>query len=116
MISSPDIEYQKPSLFENLPGPRKILLGFRRHQLLELHEAGLIRIIWAHSPGRKYPVPVVHIPSLISYLEHEEEVARLAKEAAIRATYPPREPDPADLQAQACSSLIGLTPDQVTTP
>jgi hypothetical protein len=103
------IEYQKPALFENLPGPRKILLGFRRHQLLELYEAGLIRIIQAHSPGRKYPVSVVHIPSLIAYLEREEEMARLAKEAAIRATYPPPKPDTVDLQAEAFAGMLGYT-------
>jgi hypothetical protein len=87
-----------------------VLLGFRRQTLLELHEAGLIRIIWAHSPGRKYPVPVVHIPSLISYLEREEELARLAKEDAIRKTYPPPQPDTVDQQAQACAGLIGYNP------
>jgi hypothetical protein len=109
MQACAETEYQKPSLFELLPGPRKVLLGFRRQTLLELYEAGLIRIVWAHSPGRKYPVPIVHIPSLIGYIEREEELARRAKEEA-RATYPQPQPDTADLHAQASAQLLGYSP------
>jgi hypothetical protein len=110
MPPSAQLEYQKPGLFEPLPGPRKLLLGFPRHTLLELHAAGLVRIIWAHSPGRKYPVAVVHIPSLIEYLQREEENARWAKAEAIRKTYQEPQPDTADLQA----SVFGMQAQEVT--
>jgi hypothetical protein len=101
MFPTAQTEYQKPGLFEPLPGPRKLLLGFPRHTLLELHQAGLIRIIWAHSPGRKFPVSVVHVPSLIAYLQREEELANAKQLEAIRATYPQPQPGTADLAGDA---------------
>jgi len=36
-------------------------------------------------------------------------MARLAKEAAIRATYPPPKPDTVDLQAEAFAGMLGYT-------
>jgi hypothetical protein len=82
-----EIEYQKPALFEPLPSPRKRLLGLQRNVLLQLHDADLIRIIQVHRPGRRRPVELVHIPSLIAYLESLEEIAENRRIAEIRAGY-----------------------------
>jgi hypothetical protein len=80
-------DYQKPALFEPLPSPRKRLLGFHRHVLRQLHDADLIRIIEVHRPGYRRPLELVHIPSLIGYLERVEELAKNERLAKIRAGY-----------------------------
>jgi hypothetical protein len=82
------IEHQIPALFEPLPSPRKLLLGVPRHTLELLDEAGLIRIIRAHMPGRTRPIVLVHTPSPIAYLEHEEELAKAQRKGEIRKGYP----------------------------
>jgi hypothetical protein len=80
-------DYQKPALFEPLPSPRKRLLGFHRHVLRQLHDADLIRIVEVQRPGYRRPLELVHIPSLIAYLERVEELARNERLAKIRAGY-----------------------------
>jgi hypothetical protein len=81
------LEYEKPSLFEQLPGARKRLLGFDPHSLEELGRLDLIRIIEVIRPGRRRPIKLVHIPSLIAYIERVEELARNKRLAEIRAGY-----------------------------
>jgi hypothetical protein len=80
-------EYKKPSLFERLPSARKRLLGFDPHSLEELGRYGLIRIIEVVPPGRRFAIKLVHIPSLIAYVERLEELADLKRQAEIRAGY-----------------------------
>jgi hypothetical protein len=87
MYAPSQIEYVKPALFESLPSPRKRLLGFQPHVLHQLHEAGLIRIIEVTRPGRKRPIELVHIPSLIAYIERVEELAKNDRLAKIRQGY-----------------------------
>src|SRR5262245_34053494 len=81
------LEYEKPSLFEQLPGARKRLLGFDSHSLEELGRLDLIRIIEVIRPGRRRPIKLVHIPSLIAYIERVEKLARNKRLAEIRAGY-----------------------------
>ena len=81
------LEYDKPSLFEQLPGARKRLLGFDPHSLEELGRLDLIRIIEVTRPGRRRPIKLVHIPSLIAYIERVEELARNKRLAEICAGY-----------------------------
>lgn len=80
-------EYEKPGLFERLPSPRKRLLGFDRHSLLELGDLDLIRVIEVTKPGHRRPIELVHIPSLIAYIERIEEMARNKRLAEIREGY-----------------------------
>ena len=80
-------EYDKPALFERLPSPRKHLLGFDPHSLEELGRLDLIRIIEVTRPGRQRPIKLVHIPSLIAYIERVEELERNKRLAEIRAGY-----------------------------
>jgi len=80
-------EYDKPALFERLPSPGKRLLGFDPHSLEELGHLDLIRIIEVIRPGRRRPIKLVHIPSLIAYIERVEELARNKRLAEIRAGY-----------------------------
>ena len=87
MYSPCQIEYEKPGLFEPLPSPRKRLLGLRRHVLLQLHDAGLIRIIEVNRPGLRRALQLVHVPSVIGYLERVEELAKNERLAKIRAGY-----------------------------
>ena len=89
MYQPSELEYQKPALFEPLPSPHKRLLGLQRHVLLQLHDADLIRIVEVRRPGRRRPVELVHIPSLISYLERLEELAKNERLAKIRRGYAP---------------------------
>ena len=81
------LEYERPGLFEKLPSARKRLLGLDRHSLEELKHLGLIRIIEVVPPVRKFPIKLVHVPSLIAYLERLEELANLKRQAEIRAGY-----------------------------
>jgi hypothetical protein len=87
MYQPSEFEYQKPALFEPLPSPRKRLLGLQRNVLLQLYDADLIRIIEVHRPGRRRPIELVHVPSLIAYLERLEELAKNAHLAKIRRGY-----------------------------
>ena len=80
-------EYDKPALFERLPGPRKRLLGLDCHSLEELAHYDLIRIIEVIRPGRKHPIKLVHVPSLLAYIERVEQLARNKRLAEIRAGY-----------------------------
>jgi hypothetical protein len=80
-------EYDKPALFERLPSPGKHLLGFDPHSLEELGRLYLIRIIEVTGPGRRRPIKLVHIPSLIAYIERVEELARNKRLAEICAGY-----------------------------
>ena len=81
------LEYRKPELFESLPSPHKRLLGFQPHVLRQLNEAGLIRIIEVTRPGRMRRIELVHIPSLIAYIERVEELAKNDRLAKIRQGY-----------------------------
>jgi hypothetical protein len=81
------LEYEKPALFEKLPGARKRFLGLDRSSLEQLGRCGLIRIIELTPPGRRFPIRVVHVPSLIAYIERVEELADHKRLAEIRAGY-----------------------------
>jgi hypothetical protein len=86
--SQPDPpDYTKPGVFEPLPTPRKRLLGFTRDFLLELADAGLIRLVIVSRPSHRRPVALVHVPSLIAYIEQEEAVAKAAQLAQHRQAY-----------------------------
>ena len=80
-------DYTKPGVLEPLPAPRKRLLGFPRDFLLELADAGLIRLVTVTRPSHRRPVELVHVPSLLAYIEQEEAVARAAKLAQHRQAY-----------------------------
>jgi hypothetical protein len=94
MVATQCLEYVKPSLFEPLPSAKKTLVGIPRHTLLLLYKAGLIRIVYAHMPGRYKPIELVHMPSLIGYLEREEEFAKNARLEKIRQSYAISQPNP----------------------
>ena len=68
------LEYEKPAIYEPLPGCKTRLLGIPRSVLLELHEVGLIRIFDVHSPGRRTPLRLVHIPTLVAFIERNERL------------------------------------------
>jgi len=86
--SQPDSDdYTKPGVFESLPAPRKRLLGFTKDFLLELADAGLIRLVTVTRPSHRRPVALVHVPSLIAYIEQEEAVAKAAQFAQHRQAY-----------------------------
>ena len=115
MYQPNELEYQKPALFEPLPSPRKRLLGFHRHVLRQLHHADLIRIIEVHRPGYRRPLELVHIPSLIGYLERVEELAKNERLAKIRAGYAkyhqsPFLPKPGEAQSIQFSQSEELAP------
>ena len=80
-------EYHKPALFERLPSPSKQLLGLDPRSLEELGRLDLIRIIEVIRPGRRRPIKLVHIPSLIGYIERVEELARAKRLAQIKEGY-----------------------------
>jgi hypothetical protein len=84
MLSPQDLECQKPALFERLPSAHKPLLGFHRRVLMDLAEAGVIRLIQAHIPGRRFPVPLIYVPSLIQYIFDEERRAANRREEGFR--------------------------------
>jgi hypothetical protein len=86
LFAAASSEYRIPELFEHLPSPHKRLLGFQRQVLLELHAAGLVRIIEITRPGKR-SVQLVHIPSLIGFIEREEELAKARGLAEIRKGY-----------------------------
>jgi hypothetical protein len=79
--------YIKPGLFEQLPGPRKRLIGFTKDFLRELGAAGLIRLVKVRRPGNRRPLELVHVPSLIAYVEQEEAIAAQVQLAQHRQAY-----------------------------
>jgi hypothetical protein len=80
-------DYTKPGVFEPIPTPRKHLLGFTRNFIIELADAGLIRLVTVTRPGKRRPLRLVHVPSLIAYIEQEEAVANAALLAQHRQAY-----------------------------
>jgi len=109
-------EYEKPGLFEPLPSPRKRLLGLQRHVLCQLHEADLIRIIEVRRPGYQRPLELVHIPSVIAYLERVEELARNDRLAKIRQGYAKYHDNPFLPQPGEAQPIELKQPDQEVTP
>jgi hypothetical protein len=80
-------KYTKPGLFEALPSAKQRLLGLGSGFLRELGEAGLIRLVTVTRPSQRRAVELVHVPSLIAYIEQEEAVANAARMAQHRASY-----------------------------
>jgi hypothetical protein len=80
-------EYRIPELFEPLPGQGRRLLGLTRQDLEGLEEMGVVRITEVGVPGRKRPLRVVYVPSLIGHLDHLDDIARIQREAGWRAGY-----------------------------
>jgi hypothetical protein len=84
MFASAILEFEKLPLFERLPSPGKRLLGCDRHSLRELHRCDLVRIIKVTLPGHKRPINLVHVPSLVAYVERVEQLAEAKQLAEIR--------------------------------
>jgi hypothetical protein len=61
-------EYRQPNVYEPLPGAKGRLEGIPRSVLIELHECGLIRIFDVQPPGRRTPIRLVHMPTLLAFI------------------------------------------------
>jgi hypothetical protein len=80
-------DYRVPELFEPLPGPGRRLMGLTKADLEGLEEMGSVRITEVVTLGRKRPIRVVYMPSLIGHLDYLDEIARIQREAGWRAGY-----------------------------
>lgn len=87
MLLPPQTEYRVPELFEEMPSPRRRLLGLHGVILSELEAAGLIRTVEVTRPSCRRSVKLIYIPSLIHCLERFEELAENRRKAEIRAGY-----------------------------
>jgi hypothetical protein len=80
-------ECRIPDLFEELPSLKRKLLGITGEDYDLLDKAGLVRITEVIVPGRKRPLRLVYIPSVIAYLNHLEELERIKREEGWKAGY-----------------------------
>jgi hypothetical protein len=101
--------YEKPALIERMPGVRGRLLGLTGRELEDLERYHLIRVIEVRRPGRKWPIKLVHIPSLLEYLERVEMLKRNSEMEKIRAGYAHHHKNEGE-PVQAESSFLQVVP------
>jgi hypothetical protein len=102
-------DYERPPLFERMPGARGRFLGFTGRELEELERYHLIRIIEVIRPGRKRPIKLIHTPSVLEYLERVEMLARGEQTERIRAGYAHHHKNEGE-PVQAESSFLQVVP------
>lgn len=83
-----DLEFTRPAVYEPMPTKHRLLMGIPRNVLEELAECELIRICEFKPPGRRIPLKLVHMPTLLAFLRrYGNTVDRLVAEAEGRREF-----------------------------
>jgi hypothetical protein len=83
-----ELEFQRPAVYEPLPGKHGLLMGIPRCVLEELAECDLIRISSFRRPGHQTTLRLVHMPSLLAFIRsHGGTIDLLVAEAEGRREF-----------------------------